>query len=320
MLKKSVTVFLLFSFVFTIILADFTRAYAQEEQKQPRIAVLPFEDTNTASKNDGYGRAISGMLMTELINGKVFQVVERSEIERMMQEMAFQISGAVDANTAKQIGAILGVDILVFGTVAKFSRLVETDIRLVDTQTGEALLAENANSNSDEEMRDMVKKLAQKIERRYLGRLVEEVTITSTPAGAVIHIDGVQEGVTPLMKNLGQGEHKIRISKENYLAWEGTVVVVEGGNQVNAALTISPDYLRQQAEKRRLEAEKNKETPKTVAQTAPKQDTSKSGGSNAMLYILGGAVLVGGGIAAMSLLGGDDEKSENTKGSITIKW
>lgn len=315
MVQKIISSVVLFSFIYTIVLSNVIPLVAQETEKLPRIAVFDFEDTNVAAEKEKYGEAIAGMLMTELINGKVFQVIERSEIDRMMSEMAFQVSGAVDVNTAKRIGEILGVDILVFGTVAKFGQLVESDIRLIDTQSGRALLADHASSESGIEMRTMVENLARKIEKRYLGRLVEEVVISSNPAGAIVFIDGVNEGKTPLVKNLSQGPHRIRIVMRNYTPWEETHVVVQGENKINAKLSYSAAYLQQQAEKKRLEDERQRQLAQRQQRVPeePKKE-KKGGGSKTALYILGGAVLIGGGVAAAVLLaGGGDEGEEGPK-------
>jgi TolB-like protein len=306
--------------VFTILFTDLAILYAQPGGKVPRIAVFNFDDTNAAAKKEGYGEAVSGMLMTELINGKVFQVIERSEIDRMMDEMAFQVSGAVDASTAKRIGELLGVDILVFGTVAKFGQLVETDIRLIDTQSGKALLAENASSESGIEMRQMVESLARKIEKRYLGRLVEEVVIYSDPKGAIVYIDGVNEGPTPLVKNLNQGPHKIRIVKQNYAPWEKNITVVQGENRINAKLNVSQAYLQQQAEQKRLEQERQRQLAEQQKRQKQPPTEAKKGGSKTALYVIGGAVLIGGGVAAALLLGGGgDEANGNGKTTSTVR-
>ena len=310
MLKKAISLVVLSSFVFTIVYGDLAYVYAQEKPKKPRIAVLPLTDTNSASKREEYGEAIAGMLMTELINGKIFQVVERSEIDRIMKEMAFQISGAVDAGTAKQLGELLGVDIMVLGTVAKFGSLVETDIRLIDTESGEALLAEHESSQSAREIRNMVSNLAQKIAQRYLGRLADTVQITSEPSGANVIIDGIQAGQTPLTKSLSRGPHQIRIVKENYSDWQRTVQVAAGQNNINARLAISPEYANKQAEARRQEQERRRRLAE-LRDRQRRQETSEKGGSNALVWVGLGA-LVAGGVAAAVLLGGKKEEKNTS--------
>jgi len=148
---------------------------SKKKQEKPRIAVLPFANTNEQARTIGYGEAVSGMLVTSLINGAVFRIVERSEIERIMKEQAFQLSGAVNAETAKRIGELYAVDFLVFGTVAKLGNLIETDMRLVDTETGEAMLAESAHAESEIAVRGMAQELVRKIENRY------QIKIQPTP-------------------------------------------------------------------------------------------------------------------------------------------
>ncbi|MDZ7260822.1 MAG: PEGA domain-containing protein [candidate division KSB1 bacterium] len=318
-MRKIVALIVLFSFTVTLFFSDVVYVYGQQKEEKPRIAVLPLHDTNTAAKQEGYGEAIAGMLMTNLINGRIFQVVERTEIERMMKEMAFQISGAVDSETAKQIGQVLGVDILVFGSVAKFGTLVETDIRLVDTQSGQALLAEHASSASGQEIRNMVDSLARRIEQRYLGRVMETVIINSNPEGAIVYIDGVQEGNTPLTKNLPAGEHKVRISLENYQVWERTIQVVSGENKVFANLILDPEYLKRQAEEkrlaeqRRLEAERQRQEAARRAQPQP-APAQKGGCGSGCLYMAIGAVVVGGVVAAIAL----SKKKEEEKSKVTV--
>ncbi len=308
MFKKCASYFIIIALLIHIFFPDISVALAQTDEDTPKIAVFSFTDANAAAKKDGYGAAISGMLMTELINGRVFQVIERSEIERIMNEMAFQISGAVDSRTAKRLGEVLGVDILVFGSVAKFDPIVETDIRLIDTQSGEALLAENASSESGVEIRNMVQNLARKIENRFIGRLTEDVLIQSDPPGAIVYIDGVKEGITPLTKSLSQGTHKVRITTHNYDVWERTVNVVPGGGRIKAELKPAM-------------AEKS-EPDKTARRD---QDTDRrvtykktSAGSNTWLWIVGGVVVVGGAIAALVLLSGDED--ENSDVSVTVEF
>lgn len=301
MLKKSTSILLLFSFWFTFLGGDNLALQAQESNGPSRIAVFPFADTNAAAKQAGNGEAIAGMLMTELINSKTFQVVERSEIQRIIDEIGLGQGGIIDASTAKEIGKIYGVDNLVFGSVAKFGSLVEADIRLVETESGEALLADNASCRGESEIRNMVKLLSRKIEKRFLGQFHQELTIESTPAGAKVFINGKAEGETPLVTRLAPGSYAVKLQKTRYESWEKTVAVIEGKNQVTATLVeIS-----------------------TVPQVSeppepPLPEKQDKGSSKTMLYILGGAALVGGGIAAAVLLSQEEDEKSNVTVTVTL--
>ncbi|MCJ7629045.1 MAG: hypothetical protein MUO50_11740, partial [Longimicrobiales bacterium] len=95
-------------------------------------------------------------LTTQLVKSGVFTVVERSQVNAILEEQHFGLSGAVDAATAAQIGKILGVQAVLMGSVTQFSvdrksgglgslRVTYTeaesriDIRLVSTTTAEIL-------------------------------------------------------------------------------------------------------------------------------------------------------------------------------------
>jgi curli biogenesis system outer membrane secretion channel CsgG len=107
------------------------------------------------------------MLVTELVKTDDFQVVEREELSSILEEQGLGMSGAVTPQSAAQVGKLLGVELMVTGSVSEFgekksgiggaigklgigggvtkrkARAV-VDIRLVNTSTGEIILAEKA--------------------------------------------------------------------------------------------------------------------------------------------------------------------------------
>ncbi len=290
--RRLLSLTILISFVFTFVLGEYAIVFAQEDD-HVRIAIVPFTNTNTSAREQGYGEVVSGMLMTELINNNIFQVVERNEIDRMMQEMAFQYSGAVNSQTAKRIGEILGVDILVFGTVAKFSFLIETDIRLVDAESGEALMAENASCKDETELRAMVKDLAQRINERFQQQFEETVNIYSDPYGASISIDGNETGVTPLTINMSRGSHSITASMDGYADWQQQVEIVSGENHIDVYL------------------EKG-----TSVEKQAKEESKK--GSKMLLWVIGGAAVAAGTVFLLNSNKDEDPENNTTNSNVTI--
>lgn len=223
---------LLFCIFANVLLTNSVFAQNKETaQKKPGIAVLPFVDSNKQAREQEYGEAISGMMTTGIINGAIFRVMERSEIEHLMKEQAFQLSGAVNSETAKRIGELYAIDFLLFGTVAKFGALIETDIRLVDTETGEAILAENANAQSSGAVRSMVQELVRKIENRYRLK-INPPKITTLP---------VSPKITPLpvppttSQGTGRGP-----SSPPPTATEGMVLIQGGQFAMGNAATNAP--------------------------------------------------------------------------------
>lgn len=91
-----------------------------------KIAVLPFDDGSIKDRwwDDGswdVGKGISDEFVTELLKTKKFRLIEREQIDKVLQEQDFGESGRVDTRSAAKIGKILGVQFLVMGRVTEFS-------------------------------------------------------------------------------------------------------------------------------------------------------------------------------------------------------
>ena len=132
-------------------------------QLKKRVAVARFEDrSGTGWHNIGDG--VSDMLVTALVKSGSFSVLERQEMDKVVQEQQFSNSSMVTPETAAKLGKILGVELFVVGSVSEFgvkessvgggvslfgasvskrkARAV-VDIRLVNVTTGEIIAAEN---------------------------------------------------------------------------------------------------------------------------------------------------------------------------------
>ena len=136
---------------------------AADAQLKKRVAVSRFED-RTGSGYHSLGSGIADMLATALVKSGKFSVLERQEIERVLEEQKFGQSDLVTAQTAPKIGQILGAELFVVGAVTEFGRKesnigastslfgggIKTrkarcviDIRLINTTTGEVISAES---------------------------------------------------------------------------------------------------------------------------------------------------------------------------------
>ena len=80
-----------------------------------RLAVLDVSSQGQA------GRLAESLLTSRLWQTGFYTLVERSELERILQEHALNLSGVVDATTAAQVGQLLGVDAVLLGEVLTYS-------------------------------------------------------------------------------------------------------------------------------------------------------------------------------------------------------
>ncbi len=105
------------------------------------VAVLPFEAFGNAGQ---YKEAITNEMINELVNLRRFKVIERSAIDQIVAEQKMQASGFVDDRTAVKLGKIAGADALVIGTVTRNGESLKVSARLVDVETAETLIAQDA--------------------------------------------------------------------------------------------------------------------------------------------------------------------------------
>jgi len=128
---------------------------------KPSMGVAEFtNDTNASWWYSDVGRDLSGMLTNELAGTGKFKVVERSKLEKVLDEQDLADSGRISKSTGAKIGKLTGAQYLVFATVSAFDQqsrgtggglsfkgislggkkedaYIAVDLRVVDTTTGE---------------------------------------------------------------------------------------------------------------------------------------------------------------------------------------
>src|SRR5262245_19161832 len=106
-------------------------ALEAQAQRKKQIAVLDFDfatvDIGLAHRayggQENLARRVSEKLMNSLVALGTCQVVERSRLEKVLNEQNLGIDGRIDPSTAAKVGRVLGVDALVIGSVSAFDLL-----------------------------------------------------------------------------------------------------------------------------------------------------------------------------------------------------
>ncbi|MCB9058820.1 MAG: hypothetical protein H6627_09655 [Calditrichae bacterium] len=143
-----------------------------------RVAVVNFEDAAGYGHNIGNG--LSDMLITALVESKKFIVIERGELDQVMQEQGLGMTGAVTPQSAAKVGQLLGVELIITGSVSEFGTKQDkiggalsnlsgfnlgvstesarsvVDIRLVNTSTGEIITAKKAEGEESSKSLDNI--------------------------------------------------------------------------------------------------------------------------------------------------------------------
>ncbi len=141
---------------------------------RPRIAVITVKPPRKAAARGGYSDAVSEMLTTAFIKTGRFEVLERSQAKQLLNERRLAEMGIAAAESAISIGKILEAKYLVIGSAAKLGNLIEVDVRFVDTESGKALIAENASCHGMENLRNTISSIVNKISIEYNDRLTHK--------------------------------------------------------------------------------------------------------------------------------------------------
>lgn len=124
--------------------------------KRYLVAVIPVENKSDERKLTDLVKTKSGVLLSSLAQSGRYRVIEREKLAALIQEQEFGESGIVDANSATELGKILGVDAVVLTSISRIEykrsvlfgliawvrkKRVEVDMesRIVFVETGEVL-------------------------------------------------------------------------------------------------------------------------------------------------------------------------------------
>ncbi|MBW1740590.1 MAG: CIA30 family protein [Deltaproteobacteria bacterium] len=98
------------------------------------IAIRDFEVI--IGKNKEVAKYVQEDVTTALVNSGQFNVVERLKLKSVLDELTLSELGLTDSKSAKQIGKLLGADIILTGTLAATGEEWNVNLRLINTETG----------------------------------------------------------------------------------------------------------------------------------------------------------------------------------------
>jgi len=108
--------------VFVLLLAVITTAGAAE-----RMAVL---DLKPVGVDKNLTMAVSENLRTMIIEGGHYKIVERSQINKLMDEYRLIQSGITDDSQAQKIGSLANVDLVLIGSLGRIFDYYTINVRI----------------------------------------------------------------------------------------------------------------------------------------------------------------------------------------------
>ena len=109
------------------------------------VAVLTFASNEKAQN---LAESVTEKLVTQLVNLRRFRVIERSALDKIMEEQKLGMTGFVDDETAVKVGKLAGADLIILGRINIEIGFAKVSARGIDTETSELIVAKEANSGN----------------------------------------------------------------------------------------------------------------------------------------------------------------------------
>lgn len=141
------------------------------QDSRPGIAVMPFENGGSYGQDkenfEALEKGIAGMLVSELAQNPAARMVDRSSVQRLLDEQNLGKDGRADAATAAKIGKLVGARYMVMGSFVDLYGRFRVDARIVDVETSEILKV--VRSDPKYEKREELFRLLQSVAERLMS-------------------------------------------------------------------------------------------------------------------------------------------------------
>lgn len=117
-----------------------------------KLAILPL--LNEVGASTVLGVTIASQLLPQMSEPGKIVLVEKSQLNRLIDEQSFQKTGLVLSDENLEIGKLAGVDLLVLGTVQFNDQTFLLQIRVVSLRSGEILAVSESVFDSDDTLYD----------------------------------------------------------------------------------------------------------------------------------------------------------------------
>jgi TolB-like protein len=135
---------------------------------RPGIAILDFDIGGSigreAEEYEALRRGLASMTLFELTQNTQLRIVERAQLQQILQEQNLGREGRVDPNTAAQIGRLVGARYMITGTLIDIRGNMSIDARLINAETSEIIRTHRVRGRMDN-LFDLVNQLATSLMR-----------------------------------------------------------------------------------------------------------------------------------------------------------
>ncbi len=149
-----------------------------QEEPKIRLAIIDFSTTSQEPEHAQLEKIVPEWLTTFFVKTQMFDVIERRQLEVILQEQTLSQTGLLDEQSAAKVGQVLGVDMLVTGTIISVADTLEVTARVVNAETGTILGVASVIADDVEELRDEIEVLGKALSNALRKESVPESITT----------------------------------------------------------------------------------------------------------------------------------------------
>jgi len=171
------------------------RSSAAADIEKTKIAVLDFGIEGKGFETEDMGKIVAEWITTAFVKAGRFDVIERRMLKKILGEQQLGLSGALDNESVTELGKLLGVEVIISGSVMKFQDVLEVNARVMDVESASILAAESVKSTIALRLQELVFRMADQI----ISNFPIEGYIVNRDQNAVSIDPGKRMGVKPGM-------------------------------------------------------------------------------------------------------------------------
>ena len=119
---------------------------AQLAEGKQTVAILDFEGRGI---NQMEAATLTDRLMSEMVSTDAVIMVERNQMNEILQEQGLQQSGCTSSECAAEVGALLGVQNMVSGSFGKLGNTYTVDAKMFSVETGATIRSSSKTHKGD---------------------------------------------------------------------------------------------------------------------------------------------------------------------------
>jgi len=144
--------------------------FNSEIQAQITLAIGDFKNDSEGFYLDSWEKSIPEFLKSELSKADELIMVERQQLESVLQEQALSMTGLMDSATAQTVGKLLGAQYIISGKINQSGNWIRIDARIIQAATGQVKSA-SVKSKDERYLQEMVALLANNIRNKLTGKV-----------------------------------------------------------------------------------------------------------------------------------------------------